>query len=42
MEDPVRSGRGTKELLKSAEKLAAGGDVEKAFELFDACIREYI
>jgi hypothetical protein len=42
MEDPEKSGKGTKDLLKSAERLAAGGDAEKAFELFDACIREYL
>ncbi len=42
MEDPVKSGKGTKDLLKIAEKLAAGGDTEKAFEIFDACIREYL
>jgi CRP-like cAMP-binding protein len=42
MGDPVKSGKGTKDLLKSAEKLAVAGDTEKAFELFDACIREYL
>lgn len=42
MGDQVKTGKGTKDLLKSAEKLASIGDTEKAFDLFDACIREYL
>lgn len=42
MEDPIKTGKGTKDLLRSAEKLAAEGHTGKASELFDACIREYL
>jgi hypothetical protein len=42
MEDPVEKTEKTKDLLKAARRKAAQGDTERAFELFQKCIREYL
>jgi hypothetical protein len=42
MENPVGKTGKTKDLLRAARLKAAQGDTEKAFELFQACMREYL
>jgi hypothetical protein len=42
MEDPVGKTGKTKDLLNAARRKAAQGDTERAFELFQLCIREYL